>query len=444
MNTITSKIRIAFLTPQDPLNRRSWSGTLSFMAGALGKHCGEVVFLGPAPFAQFGGKAINRITRAFLNKRYDYSHSISYARKCASFFESKLAGSGCDLIFAPAAATGIAYLNTSIPIVYVSDTTFALLHGYYPEFTNLLKKSINDGNAIERSAIGKAETIVYSSEWAARSAARDYGAAPDKIRVIPFGANLEMAPPRDAVVNRKKSNKCRLLFLAVNWTRKGGSLAFDTLQNLKNRGVDAELIVCGCVPPARISSERMTVIPYLDKNNAPDRKRLTELLLSADFLLLPTRHDCTPVVFCEANAFGLPVITCDTGGVSAVIRNGENGFMLPSKAGGADYAEMIAAVYRDDRRYSELRLSCRAAFEERLNWGSWAKAVNTVFVHILKGKQRQGDDRSTTRKQHHESSFSIEKNSVHRSGRRHDPDDQDQGISCPSRHHGGHLHGAGA
>jgi glycosyltransferase involved in cell wall biosynthesis len=184
-------------------------------------------------------------------------------------------------------------------------------------------------------------------------------------------------------LTRKTSPRCRLLFLAVNWIRKGGDIAFDTLLKLVESGVDAELIVCGCVPPHGVSHERMTVIPFLNKDDPLQLKTLTGLLLASDFLLLPTRYDCTPIVFCEANAFGTPVITTDTGGASGLIKNGENGFMLPPSAGGAEYAETICSVYRDDRRYAELRGSSRAAFEDRLNWNSWAIAVSRVLAEVV-------------------------------------------------------------
>src|SRR5207248_2243957 len=96
-----------------------------------------------------------------------------------------------------------------------------------------------------------------------------------------------------------------------------------------------------------------------------------KLLMLTDFLLVPTRADCAPIVFGEADAFGLPVITTNTGGVSEIVRDGENGFLLPYGTRGVDYAEVIARIYSDDERYAELVQASRAAFEDRLNWDAW-------------------------------------------------------------------------
>ena len=129
--------------------------------------------------------------------------------------------------------------------------------------------------------------------------------------------------------------------------------------------------------------ERMTVIPFLDKHNERENQELEKLYAMADFLLVPTRGDCTPIVFSEANAFGLPVITTDTGGVSEVIRNGENGFMLPFDARGDEYAALIAKLYQDDQGYEKLVRGSRAAFEDRLNWDVWGIAVREILLRIV-------------------------------------------------------------
>src|SRR6266566_695712 len=196
-------------------------------------------------------------------------------------------------------------------------------------------------------------------------------------------APKDECPPQDVALARKPSDRCRLLFLAAGWARKGGDIAFETLLKLEELGIAAELIVCGCTPPKAFVHERMRVIPFLDKNDQRQRRELEQLFMVSDFLLLPTRADCTPMVFCEANAFGLPVITTDTGGVSEVVRDGENGFLLPYEARGADYAEVVASLYRDEQRYVQLARTSRAAFESRLNWDAWGVAVKHILADLL-------------------------------------------------------------
>ena len=387
MNDENKPIKIAFLTarynPYDRRSWRSWSGTVYHTAQALKKHCGEPSYLSPVlPCRKEDliAAIIRRSSQILLGEKYACSIFLanSYARAGAQW----LAGQSFDVIVAPNGALDIAFLETNIPIVLVEDATFGLLFDYYPAFSGLLARSIYEMNTLQALALKKASAVIYPSAWAARSAIEDYGADPAKVHVVPFGANFDECPPQEVALARKPSDRCRLLFLAAGWARKGGDIAFETLLKLEELGIAAELIVCGCTPPKALVHERMRVIPFLDKNDQRQRRELEQLFMVSDFLLVPTRADAFGLVFCEANAFGLPVITTNTGGVPQVVRDGENGFLLPYDAGGAAYAEVIARLYRDEQRYVQLARTSRAAFESRLNWDAWGVAVKHILAEL--------------------------------------------------------------
>ncbi|SRR5579883_1330407 len=377
---LNQPLKIGFLTAKDARDKKSWSGTDYYIVKALEQYCGEVVCFGPVkPFTEKVGRRVSLVLEKVLKKTYSPDRSLIVSSHYAKIFERKLAEQPVDLIFASAASTEIARLKTSIPIIYLSDATFALINNYYADFSNMMRLSKWNSNILERLAIQKASMLIYSSAWAANSAVKDYEADRSKIHVLPFGANLDEAPSRDLVLSKQKTERCRLLFLGVSWQRKGGDIAFETLLELEKLGLDAELIICGCIPPAEFTHPRMTVVPFLDKNDPVQYQQLVELLLKSNFLLLPTRGDCTPIVFSEANAFGLPVITTDTGGVSGVVSEGENGCMLPIEARGDQYAQLIYDIYQNDHQYAELVRSSRAAFDNRLNWQTWGMTMNKLI-----------------------------------------------------------------
>jgi glycosyltransferase involved in cell wall biosynthesis len=385
---MTKRIKIAFLTPGDPLDRRSWSGINHYMAKALQKHCGDVYHLGPVRSRlDILGRLFNTASRLILKRRYNDTHSIFLSKEYGRIVGRRIARESFDLIFAPSASSVLAFVNTDVPVVYLSGTTFRLLNEYYPYFCNLLPTSVRQGNIIEGLAIKKASLLLYASSWAAQSAIDDYGADRAKTHVIPFGANFEEVYPREEVLKKKRTDQCRLLFLGVEWQRKGGDIAFETLLKLEELGINAHLTVCGCKPPNGLSHTRLTVIPFLDKNDDRQRRELADLLFTSDFLLLPTRSECFGIVFCEANAFGLPVITTDTGGVAGAIEHMKNGLILPLSAGGSEYAQVIRQLYQDEERYCEMVKASRAAFEERLNWDTWGIEVRRLIGEMLEGKR---------------------------------------------------------
>ena len=387
MNGESKRMKIAILTGYDPQNTRSgssWPNTITFMAQVLQRQCGEVSYIRlSCPKEELVGRVLHKGSRFLLKKNFLYGMSFLLAKKYAEVATQRLRDQSFDIIVAPCGAPAIAFLETDIPIVLVEDATFAVLHDYYPAFSNLLQRSIREANSIMNLAIKKASLLVYPSAWAAQSAIEDYHADKQKVHFRPFGANFETIPPRNIVEERKKSDRCKLLFVGSDWQRKGGDIAFETLLKLEEMGMQAELIVCGCTPPTTFSHERMTVIPFLDKSNERQRQELEQLYVTSDFLLLPTRQECFGMVFCEASSFGLPSIATDTGGVSGAITDGENGFILPPTARGFEYAELIAKICRDNKQYGELVKSTRAAFDERLNWDAWGVTMKKLFTELL-------------------------------------------------------------
>lgn len=373
-------LRIAFLTTLDPFNRQSGSGIFYYMMHYLQKYCGDVLCLGPMKVKEYlPGRVLNKGTSLMLKKRFPYYISFLLARRYAQIATRYLQGHPCDVIVAPLGTVSTAFLETDIPLVLVEDATFALLHNYYPHYSNLLPRSILEAHAITSQAFQRAALLVFSSTWAARSAIEDYGINAEKVHVIPFGANIDQAPEQQAAIAKPRSPRCQLLFVGVDWWRKGGDIAFETMLSLEKQGVAAELIVCGCRPPRAVTHKYLKTVPYLNSNDLQQRKALAALYAQADFLLLPTRCDCTPCVFCQANAFALPVVTTDTGGVADIIKDGINGFVLPYYARGEAYAEVIAHAYQNVQLYTELRRTSRAMFDTALNWNAWGLSMRRLF-----------------------------------------------------------------
>ena len=358
------------------------------MAKALERSSGDIFYLGPIKLKASAAcvRIVARAIKALSGKSYDCEHNPWLAKKYGKIFTRQLKNNDYDFIFAPAASTELAFVETSTPIVYLSDTTFANMIDYYPAFTGLLGISKTHGSAIERAAIRKSSLLLYPTTWAMRSAVEEFGAPREKTHVVAFGANFDEVPPASEVITKTKGNVCRLLFLGADWERKGGRIAFDTLRELNKRNLKSEMTVCGCTPPASIRDDNLKIIPYLNKSSAKDKERLLELFMNSHFLLLPTRAECAGIVFCEASAFGLPSITTNTGGVSGIVTDEINGCLLPPSAGAKEYADRIAKIYLNDTRYEQMVRSSRAEFDQKLNWDVWATYVDRLVRRMLAEK----------------------------------------------------------
>lgn len=378
-----SRPRIALVTARDPSNPRSWSGTDGHIADALARSVGDVTPLGPArPWLLDRLRRYDDWSRRITGIGYSAYHSLLLARRYARVFAERLSRGAFDVIFAPAAATEIAFLRTPLPIIYLSDATVAAMIGYYPEFSALSRLSRWEGHLVEARAIARADALIYASDWAARSARDDYGASAAKLHVIPFGANLAQVPTRaEALAPRRADGPCRLLFVGRNWQRKGGAIAIDALRCLRQMGIDAELTVCGPQPPP--AEPHVRCVPAIEKHDAAGVAALASLYREATLFVLPTRAECAGIVFSEAAAFGLPIVSTDTGGVATAVRDGVTGRLLPLSAGGADYARVIAELLAEPVTLARMRVACRDDYEARLNWTAWGTAAAAVVDAVL-------------------------------------------------------------
>jgi glycosyltransferase involved in cell wall biosynthesis len=242
---------------------------------------------------------------------------------------------------------------------------------------------VRHGNELERRAIARARWLLYPSPWVADFARSFYGADPARIHVVPYGANLDDPPPAEVASRVPDFATCNLLFIGVDWLRKGGDVAVATFDALARAGVPVRMTVVGCTPPGEALRPGIRVIPFLDKNVPAERAQLDALYADSHFLFVPTRKECYGIVFCEAASFGVPVVATDTGGVSGIVRDGENGRLLPPEAGGDEYAAVIAELFASPARYRTLREASRHAFDDRLNWDAWGRAT----ARILRGER---------------------------------------------------------
>ncbi len=151
---------------------------------------------------------------------------------------------------------------------------------------------------------------------------------------------------------------------------------------LLKKNIKAELTIIGCTPPEKFNHPNINIIPFINKNEPGGQKQLMEIYSNSHFLILPTRFDCTPIVFCEASAFGLPVLCANTGGVEGHIKEGVNGYLIDYNDTGSGYAKKIIELFEDKEKYQALVLSARKLYNDELNWHKWADTLEVKLKQV--------------------------------------------------------------
>ena len=384
-------MKLAYVTTYDSTKLTGsdeWSGTGYYIAQALRSQSIELNYVGPLQDSTFL-KATRKLKRHYYQflhqKRYEKNSDRQTLKNYARQVKQKLTDR--DSVVFSATVDPIAYLECDRPMAFWADATFAGIANFYPQYSNLHPDVVEDWHRMEKSALERCQLAIYSSDWAAKSAIEFYQADPNKVKVVPFGANISSELNFDRVkdaIEARPSNICKLLFIGVEWLRKGGDVAYAVAKQLNKSGLKTELTVVGCQPEIdEAIPEYVKPLGFIKKSTPEGKERLNQLILESHFLILPSIADCTPMVFPEANSLGVPCLSTKVGGIPSVIHDGENGKLFAPDADVSEYCNYIQDLFSNYSQYKELAYASFNAYESRLNWRSAGQKVEQLLSEII-------------------------------------------------------------
>lgn len=379
-------MKLAYVSVFDPFDIHAWSGTGTNILSSLRGAGLQIETIGNLVYEyDFIYKAKEIIYKKIFSKRYHVLWDAFLLKSFARQIENRLIAVNPDLIFS-VWANPIAYLRTDKPMVFWGDATLPGLMGLYPAYQNLCLESIRDGFKAEQLALSNCRLAIYSSEWAANTALQYYKVDPGKVKVVPLGANIQCNRTVQDICESFKEKHydiCRLLFVGVDWFRKGGDIALKVTALLRQREIPAELHVVGCIPPHE-APDYVKLYGFVSKTTTQGRQLLDDLYSRSHFLIVPTRAEAYGVVFAEASSFGLPSLTTNVGGIPSVVRDGKNGNILPLNADPDSYCKKIEQLWNDRQAYESFALSAYQEYAERLNWKVAGEKVHSLLYELAK------------------------------------------------------------
>nr|WP_254304559.1 glycosyltransferase family 4 protein [Rathayibacter sp. VKM Ac-2835] len=197
-----------------------------------------------------------------------------------------------------------------------------------------------------------------------------YGVDRAKIVEIPYGVSLEGFTPEGPAVERHPERP-RLVCAAHVSRRKGIPQLLDAV-----RGLPVDLVLAGGVFDRRILRGAPSNVIVAGPLSADE---LAREFRAADAFVLPTLEDACSLVVAEAAASGLPVITTDANGASALL-GALPGTVLP--AGDVEaLREALGRVPLLDRTTRRaVAEAARSAATSITDWSAYAERVLDVVL----------------------------------------------------------------
>jgi glycosyltransferase involved in cell wall biosynthesis len=256
-----------------------------------------------------------------------------------------------DVVYAASMVTrtaaGTAIARTPLVVKLSGDVAYerALRRGSYAgsldEFQHASGGRLSLLRRTRTIALRRAEHVVCPSEFL-RKLAVQWGVKPERVSVLPNPTpELPEFASRDELRKRYGVEGPMLAFAGRLTAAKSLDVALRALADVDG----VSLLIAGDGEQRRELEERAHELRLDGRARFLGRQPLLgilELLHAADAAVLSSSWENFPHIVVEALAVGTPVIATAVGGVGEVVRDGENGLLVPARDPGA----LAAAVQR--------------------------------------------------------------------------------------------------
>lgn len=372
-------MKLAVLSQQDPYDRMTFSGSSYSMVQQLEKYF-EVVWMNPT------NKLTRVLSRHFNRKQrgrfYLNQNPWWVTRLVSRRFQRQLKRSGAQLVFNIGMTAPLTGYQGSAKVITFADATMRQMIRHNYRISPDQAEAVARNEQMEQLSLDHSDLIISTSQWCTDSIIDDYAIAADKVVTLPVGANMNLVPQAKSV---SPGENIRLLFVGVDPIGKGLDIAIDALHSLQQidpeRGYQLEVV--GIEAPESGTPDGVIYHGRLDKNDPAEETQLIQLYRESDLFILPTRFDTIGIVFIEAGNFGLPILTCDTGGVAEYVTDGETGYLLSLEADGRAFAQQALALLNDPAKYLQFSERAVELVQTRYHWDIWGQQVADRIQALL-------------------------------------------------------------
>jgi glycosyltransferase involved in cell wall biosynthesis len=114
-------------------------------------------------------------------------------------------------------------------------------------------------------------------------------------------------------------------------------------------------------------------------------KEVDEVYAGSDLVALSSLNEGTPVSIIEALAAKKPVVTTDVGGISNIVANDKNGFIVPSNDVEA-FSTALLRMVEDDELRSAMKHFSDSDTASQFNYRRLVSDISNLYSRLLSGK----------------------------------------------------------
>jgi glycosyltransferase involved in cell wall biosynthesis len=203
-------------------------------------------------------------------------------------------------------------------------------------------------------------------------------AAAGRVYSVPHGALGEAAAPSPP------PGRGRFLFFGRIQAYKGLGILLDAVENLARRGLAFSVLVAGKGDDLDSHRDRIARLPCvtLDDRFIP-AEDVARLFAESDAIVMPYLEATQSGVGALALNAGRAAIVSDVGSIGEVIRDNENGLVVPP-GDAAALADAMARVLTEPGLNERLARGAARTAEGELSWDQVARATERVYAEAIR------------------------------------------------------------
>ena len=237
-----------------------------------------------------------------------------------------------------------------------------------------------------------ADRIVCTSDFLKRSLRQDYGIDESRSAVILPGVELprvEASPAGAAQGGRL----CDFLYFGWPGAHRGTMDAARAFAAFLRKHPEARCLVCA-FSYSHVFGEDTLILRALKGRFArqgvlhtgflPDiRSRLADARGAVLPFRSPFGYAQPPVVVLEAMAAGVPVVSTDVGSIAEIIRDGENGFLVP-RGDEEAMVDRMTRLWTDDGLHETMSRNARATVREHFRLEDQLAKTEELYDRLIR------------------------------------------------------------
>jgi D-inositol-3-phosphate glycosyltransferase len=253
----------------------------------------------------------------------------------------------------------------------------------------------------EEQVVIAADRLVANTDAEARELIDLYHAAPDRVRVVNPGVDLQQFTPGSKTNARAElgvaTDAIVLLFVGRIQPLKAPDVLISAAAELVRTNPDlrSKLVVAICGGPSGSGLERPTALMDLASELGisdcvrfeppAERSRLVQWFRAADLNIVPSYSESFGLVALEAQACGTPVIAANVGGLPTAVKNGVSGLLV----NGHDprhWANVINETLNDAGLLAQLSNGA-VAHASQFGWDATADRLFQVYLEAIESAE---------------------------------------------------------